>query len=113
MDLIKSDYVDIYCDDFVGNTLNDLFCEAFPLKVKHVSIKQATNPWISRNVRDVIKLKSHYFKLFKLGFVTRGETMHLETELPQLLLKQKVATISSYLNEIEMISDPLGKQFIT
>ena len=36
MDLIKSYDVNICCDDFVGNTLNDLFCEAFPLKVEQV-----------------------------------------------------------------------------
>ena len=46
--LIKSDDVNIYCDNFV-NKLNDLFCEAFPLKVKHISIKQATDPWISHS----------------------------------------------------------------
>ena len=86
--LVKSDDVNIYCDNFV-NTLNRLFCEAFPLKVKHVSTKQATNPWISRNVRDVIKLKSHYFKLFKLGFVTRGENNAFRNRVTSMITKTK------------------------
>ena len=74
-------------------------------KVKYIFIKQATNPWISQNVQDVIKLKSHYFKL---DFVTGGKNNEFRNRFTSIIAKNKVATKSSYLNVINMLSDPHG-----
>jgi len=50
------------------STVNELYCNTFPLKIKYISIKRLKNPWITRYVMSSIKYKSKLFKSYKLGF---------------------------------------------
>lgn len=51
--------------------LDTLYCETFPKKTKFLSSKTLDNPWITNYVKNLIKYKSQYFKLFKLGIISK------------------------------------------
>ena len=72
-------------------TLNKLYCKCFPLHVKFLPRKRIINPWITPNITKLIKAKSQYFKLFKLGFVTSEENNSFKNRVKTILDKAKHA----------------------
>ena len=54
---------------FVGE-LNRLYALCFPLKVKYVSPKRLSKPWLSSAILNSIKTKAQYFKWVKLGIIS-------------------------------------------
>ena len=49
----------------------DTYCEVFPLKTKYLTTNRLNKPWITKELLRLIKLKSEYLRLFKLGVVSR------------------------------------------
>ena len=58
------------CDKFVSY-LDDVYCKYFPLKTKFISEKRLCKPWLSPRLKKLIDKKSHYFKLFRLGLISK------------------------------------------
>ena len=52
-------------------TLNTLYCRYFPLKIKDISTKRLSKPWLLSAILKSIRTKAHYFKLCKLGFISK------------------------------------------
>jgi len=50
--------------------INEIYCESFPLKIKFLSRKRLSSPWLRGDLLSKIKLKSKYFKLLKLDLIT-------------------------------------------
>ena len=53
-------------------TLHKNYFEFCPKKSKYLSYKRLEKPWLSIEIINSIKLKSHYFKLLKLGLIDRN-----------------------------------------
>ena len=87
--LVKSNDVDVYAENFI-NTLNYLYCQAFPLRIKCVSRKCLEHPWIDSNLRKLIDYKSTYFKLLRLGIITSAENNFFKNKVKAILRKRKV-----------------------
>ena len=51
------------------NVVNTIYCKSCPLKIKYVSQKRLDNPWLASGILKSIKMKSFYFKQFKLGLI--------------------------------------------
>ena len=51
------------------NVVNTIYCKSCPLKIKYVSQKRLDNPWLTSGILKSIKMKSFYFKQFKLGLI--------------------------------------------
>ena len=64
LDNINEDY-----ERFDGE-LNDLYCRCFPKCVKYVSPKRLSKPWLSQGILKSIRVKSQYYKLYKLGLMS-------------------------------------------
>ena len=74
--LLETDWSFLRCDDLNDSTLkflsylDELFCKFCPLKIKYISSKRSSKPWITSDLLKCIKTKSHYFKLFKQGLLS-------------------------------------------
>jgi len=50
-----------------NSVINEIYCNTFTLKIKYVSSKRITTPWLTRGILNSVKTKSKLFKLLKLG----------------------------------------------
>ena len=48
-----------------SESLNELYCKCFPLKIKYVSPNRLKKPWLTSAILKSIKMKSVYFKMYK------------------------------------------------
>ena len=55
---------------FFTETINNLYKKCFPLRTKVLNVKNIDKPWISPAIRNSIRTKSNYFKLFKQGIIS-------------------------------------------
>ena len=69
---LASDNVNEYVDRFVEK-LNRMYCRAFPLKSKRVSKRKMMNPWFTREVGELIRNKSTYFDMLRIGAISKQE----------------------------------------
>ena len=51
--------------------LNETYCKHFPLKTKYVSQKRLSKPWLTQRLKNLIRTKSDYYKLFRLGLLSK------------------------------------------
>ena len=93
--LIKSTNVHLYAEKFV-ETLDKLYCSAFPLKTKYVSKRRNHNPWITEPIRKLIEAKSDYFHLYRLSIVSLEENKRFRNKVHSIIRKQK----SNYFSDI-------------
>ena len=71
-------------------TLNKLYCENFPLKTKVIPKRRLDNPWLTKRILELSKLKSSYFKLMKLGIVTKAENNRFKNKVKSIVYKCKL-----------------------
>ena len=93
---IKSHNPNMYADAFTSN-LNELYCTAFPLKVKYVSKRPNYNPWINDSTKKLIEAKSKYFQLYKLSLVTLTENNRFRNKVNSIIRKHKTKYYSDML----------------
>ena len=83
-DLGGSDCVDVFI-----RKLNDAYCRAFPLKTKFLSKKRLEKPWLSREILSLIRQKSEYFKLYKLGIISKQTNNRFKNKVNKITLRAK------------------------
>ena len=93
--LIKFTNVHLYAEKFV-ETLDKLYCSAFPLKTKYISKRRNHNPWITEPIRKLIGAKSDYFHSYRLSIVSLEENKRFRNKVHSIIRKQK----SNYFSDI-------------
>ena len=88
--------------------ISRLFCESFPLKTKYVAVKQNSKPWIKNEIKNLIKEKSHYFGLFKRGFISKEVNNSIKNRVNKAVTKAKN---SYYLNCFENAKKDMRKSW--
>ena len=71
------------------DTINKLYCECFPLKIKYLSTKRLSKPWLSSHILYQIKLKSLYFKQFKSGLISKNVNDKFKYKVQKLVTNAK------------------------
>jgi len=66
---IAENDIDLLVESF-QDLVNKIYCRSFPLKIKFLSRKRLSNPWLSDDLLARIKLKAKYFKLLKLELIS-------------------------------------------
>ena len=92
---LKTNDVNSYLENLL-NTINSLYCESFPLKIKFVSKKQISKPWITPGIKKLIYLKSKYFQLLKLGIITNAENNTFKNRIKSIIEKSKKSYLNNY-----------------
>ena len=102
---VKSELLDVNWDEIIGNVnrnidvntacsnfvekINNVYCKYFPIKVKFISDKRIGNPWLTPQLKKMINRKSEYFKLFKLGFISRENNLNFNKKVNASIKKAK------------------------
>ena len=81
---LRNSDTNLYYDNF-SNSLNDLYCQAFPLKSKLVPASKLSTPWITPSLKNLINSKSHYFHLYKIGAITHEENRQFKNRVSNIL----------------------------
>lgn len=79
-------------------TVNNLYCRCFPLKVKYVSQKRLSKPWLSTAIMRSIKMKSRYFRSSKLGLISEAFYKRFRNLLNRVI---RVAKKTHYRNAFQ------------
>lgn len=93
-----------------SNMLNAIYCESFPSKTKFLSTKRLMKPWLSQHLLKKIKTKSYYFKLFKMGLISRLENDRFKTKVNKLVRKFKT---DYYINKFDQFRTNIKKSWET
>ena len=86
--IIENDDVNLYAENFV-NAMNDIYCKSFPVKIKYISKKRLNKPWLTPPILKLIKAKSDFFKLHKLGLVTDQENKVYKNKVNSMIKRAK------------------------
>ena len=86
---LRTDDLNNYVMNF-QQSLNAVYCDCFPLKVKYISSKQIVKPWINSHIRKLIKAKASYFELYRLGIVTKLENNRYKNKVKTIIDKYKI-----------------------
>ena len=86
--LIEQEDPNIYFEKILEILLK-FYNESFPIKTKFVSSKRLAKPWITTNIFNLIKLKSWYFKLLKLGLLSKEQNNSLKNKICREILLSK------------------------
>ena len=85
---IASDDIHDYVNSFI-RTLNELYCKASPLKTKIIAKRKVLNPWYTPNLDGLVKRKSIYFQMFRMGIVTKDENNRFKNTVKSLICRAK------------------------
>ena len=80
--------IDEACKNFMSK-LDMLYCKHFPTKIKYISYKRINNPWLSSQLKKLLNKKSSYFKLFKLGLISKIENNRMRNYVNSAVRKAK------------------------
>ena len=69
--------------------LNNIYNDCFPYRSKMLSRKRLSRPWLDAKILDLIKLKYWYFKLFKMGLLTREHNNSLKNKIRNIIQTSK------------------------
>ena len=85
---IKCNNVDKYTENFVS-VLNNIYNISFPFQQKNISNKHLNNIWMTPMLRKLIKYKSQYLHLFKMGLVTASENRYFCNRVKEIVKHSK------------------------
>ena len=77
---VASDDVNGYVENFVKK-LDQIYCSAFPIKTKSIPKHKAMNPWFSPYLKELVKHKSIYFNMFRLGIISKQENNSFKNKI--------------------------------
>ena len=86
--------------------INESYCGCFPKKVKYILNKKRDKPWINNNLKELLKQKSEYFGLFRLGLISRTTNNRFKNRVNGMVQKSRK---NYYKNIFENCSRNLKK----
>lgn len=94
-DVNNFDWNEIYAEDIntclenFMSSLDQMYCNNFPLKTKTVTNKQLEKPWLTPDIKLLINKKSEYFQLFRHNIVTLEENNRFKNRINAKIKKAK------------------------
>ena len=79
-------------------TLSKAYSKYFPMKTKYICKKRFEKPWLTSGILRSIKVKSNYFKLYKLGLISHEINNRFKNKLTQIT---RTAKKNYYKNKFE------------
>ena len=99
--------VNITCKKFCKH-LDRLYCKNFPLKIKYISQKRASKPWLNDEIKKLINKKSNSLKNYRLGLITKAEN-NVTRNIVNCAVRN--AKRKYYLNAYNQASHDIGKSW--
>ena len=92
------DDIHSYFENFFA-IINRLYCESFPLKKKIISRQKSLNPWFTSELEVLVKQKSLYFDLLKIGAITKEENNRFKNRVKSNLEKARCSYYKNLLSK--------------
>ena len=68
-----------------NSTLNECYCQSFPIKTKFISEKRYSKPWLNSFLIQQINLKSEYFKSYRRGLISASTNNRVRNRVNRLV----------------------------
>ena len=104
---IKSADPNTYAKNFI-NTLNELYCISFPIRVKYVTQRYFDTPWITPEIFKLIQNKSTFYYLFKEGLITKEDNNFFKNRVQNII---RVAKKNYYKRAFEQSRGDLQRSW--
>jgi exonuclease III len=75
--------------DYLGGVLDDCYNRSFPLRIKYITEKRLNKPWLTRGILNSIRVKSKYFKFYRLGLITKEINNEYKNSLNNVIRNAK------------------------
>ena len=105
--LLNDSDVESACDSFT-NYLNKQYCRYFPAKTKYLSDKRVNNPWLTSSIKSLINQKSNYFKMYRMGIISKQTNNQMKNKINKEVNKAKS---SYYLNVFNTARNDICKSW--
>ena len=69
--------------------LNSNYCASFPLKIKIIPKNVSKKPWFTRELKALVRQKSEYFKLYRLGIISKQTNNIFKNRVNKAVRKAK------------------------
>ena len=92
---IQNPDANLYFSKFM-EVLNSIYDSSFPKKSKLVSSKLLVKPWLTTNLKKLIRAKSSYFKLLQLNLITIEENNRFKNKVKAIVFRCKLNFFRSY-----------------
>lgn len=86
--VVSGEDLNLSWNSFISK-IDDEYCKAFPKKSKLVSTEKSRKPWITNHHIILIKQKSEYFKLYKLGIISKNVNNDFKNKINSILRNAK------------------------
>ena len=114
--IISTDDVDQKFEFFTSK-LDELYCSSFPIKTKRISRKRMNKPWLNQRILRLIKEKSDYFKLFRMGIISSRVNNSFKNSVNKTIQSAKNSYFKNAFDQInsdvrkswELINRLIGK----
>ena len=93
------------------NVVNTIYCKSCPLKIKYVSQKRLEKPWLTSGILKSIKMKSFYFKQFKLGLIDDNFNKMYKNRLTVVIRNAKRLYYKNAFDSYKKNINPLWTEF--
>ena len=93
LSILSSD-VNQYTENFIS-AINDLFCKSFPMKTKIISKSHLNCPWMNGNLKKLVKAKSDYFHLYRLGVISEVQNNSFKNKVNRIIRDSKILYMKS------------------
>ena len=94
----KDDDLNQYLIKFTEK-LNYFYCHHFPFKIKYVTKKEFSRPWITSRVKKLLEIKSDYFRLYRMGLVSSQDNNRVKNKVKSLVNKAKNNYYRNYFEQ--------------
>ena len=105
--LLNDSDIESACDSFT-NYLNKQYCKYFPAKTKYLSNKRISNPWLTSSIKSLINQKSNYFKMYRMGIISKQTNNQMKNKINKEVNKAKS---SYYLNVFNTARNDIRKSW--
>ena len=94
---LANDDIDLFTVAILDK-LNYLYCKACPLKYRTISRKKLLNPWVTKPLKKLLRNKSQYFNLYKMGIVSANENRIYCKKVKKIIDKTKENYFLNFFN---------------
>ena len=86
---------------YFTDTINYLYRKNCKMKVKYISEKRLSKPWINNDVLSAIRAKSNYFSLYKRGLISKEQNNYQKNKLNSVIRRAKRAYYHEYFDNFK------------
>ena len=83
------------------NTVDHIYRKNCKMKIKFLSEKRISNPWINNELLSSIKAKSNYFRLYKRGYISKSQNNHHKNRLNSVIRRAKRRYYHDYFSNFK------------